>query len=622
MADELSYYQDRVLAESTIETATQRLSVVRHARLVDYEPAPATAATTVLQLDVAAPPASSPPATGWMIDTHTPLLIRALGADGSIVDFEIEDPAVGLAGARQHRPARLGDRRHPLEPGRPPALLLGRQPALPARGLDRFLCRRRSPRAVSRPATAARHTRGGQRRSSGPGTGHGLGDGGDVRPPDRRPSPHSPDAHFPPGRHHQRPRPEQHRGRGEHRPGRPGPAPERDVHDPRPRDARRRGRWSSASGRTGRRRTRCPITATASRPARWPGSPRQARTTRSPRCPRSSSARSPPTAAQAARRRGCSSTGCSTPGPPTRCLRLRPSSTRRCSPATARPGSTTTATAARRSASAMGPSECPRCPARSSACFTAWAAARSATYPRTRSRTSRRDQAQGSLISACTNPFPATGGADAETIAQVRNRAPQKFSAEPLRVVLAGDYVAAAQSLPWVQQAVTAFRWTGSWLTVLTRADPAGIEEPTIAQLESLTELLDQRAAGRLRELRPPPALRLDRSADHGQRATRLLRERRGGRRARSPAARGALRRRGRVLRPLTAGASASRWSRARCSPPSSRARVSTACAGSSTASAASSWTGCRCPRRSRSPPMRSCASTTTRAGRRPDRCG
>ena len=61
MADELSYYQDRVSAESTIQTATQRLSVVRHARLVDYEPAPATVATTVLQLDVAAPPASSPP---------------------------------------------------------------------------------------------------------------------------------------------------------------------------------------------------------------------------------------------------------------------------------------------------------------------------------------------------------------------------------------------------------------------------------------------------------------------------------------------------------------------------------------------------------------------------------
>ena len=40
IADELSYYQDRVAAESTLLTATQRLSVLRHARLVAYEPAP------------------------------------------------------------------------------------------------------------------------------------------------------------------------------------------------------------------------------------------------------------------------------------------------------------------------------------------------------------------------------------------------------------------------------------------------------------------------------------------------------------------------------------------------------------------------------------------------------
>ena len=53
-------------------------------------------ATTVLQLDVASPAMDSPPrATGWTIDT--PLLVRALGADGSVTDFEIEDPATGLA---------------------------------------------------------------------------------------------------------------------------------------------------------------------------------------------------------------------------------------------------------------------------------------------------------------------------------------------------------------------------------------------------------------------------------------------------------------------------------------------------------------------------------------------
>jgi predicted phage baseplate assembly protein len=100
---------------------------------------------------------------------------------------------------------------------------------------------------------------------------------------------------------------------------------------------------------------------------------------------------------------------------------------------------------------------------------------------------------QGGLVTGCTNPFPASGGSDAETIAQVRARAPQQFRAEPLRVVLPADYVLAAQSLPWVQQAGTAFRWTGSWLSVLTSADPNSAEQPDIEQLESLTGLLNQR---------------------------------------------------------------------------------------------------------------------------------
>ena len=55
LADELSYLQDRVAAEGTLDTATQRLSLLRHARLVDYEPAPAMAASAVVQLDVAPP---------------------------------------------------------------------------------------------------------------------------------------------------------------------------------------------------------------------------------------------------------------------------------------------------------------------------------------------------------------------------------------------------------------------------------------------------------------------------------------------------------------------------------------------------------------------------------------
>jgi hypothetical protein len=70
---------------------------------VDYEPAPATVATAVLQLDVS-PLASARPATGWTIDTRVPLLVSALGADGSAINFELEDPAAGLAGAVSSAP--------------------------------------------------------------------------------------------------------------------------------------------------------------------------------------------------------------------------------------------------------------------------------------------------------------------------------------------------------------------------------------------------------------------------------------------------------------------------------------------------------------------------------------
>jgi hypothetical protein len=77
--------------------------------------------------------------------------------------------------------------------------------------------------------------------------------------------------------------------------------------------------------------------------------------------------------------------------------------------------------------------------------------------------------------------------------------------------VLAEDYVAAAQSLPWVRQAGTTFCWTGSWLSVLTSANPAGSERPTIGQLRSLTELLGQRRlAGYDSYVLPPRYVSID----------------------------------------------------------------------------------------------------------------
>jgi hypothetical protein len=96
-------------------------------------------------------------------------------------------------------------------------------------------------------------------------------------------------------------------------------------------------------------------------------------------------------------------------------------------------------------------------------------------------------------VSAVSNPFAAEGGEEQETAQQIRDRAPQAFRANPLRVVRAEDYVRAAKTLPWVMQAGTSFRWTGSWLTVFTTADPRERAELTIDELEQLSDLLNRR---------------------------------------------------------------------------------------------------------------------------------
>jgi predicted phage baseplate assembly protein len=96
-----------------------------------------------------------------------------------------------------------------------------------------------------------------------------------------------------------------------------------------------------------------------------------------------------------------------------------------------------------------------------------------------------------------TNPLPATGGADPQTLLSVRRLAPQAFRAKQFRAVVVDDYQAAAQTLPWVQRAGAAFRWTGSWLTVFTTPDPIGSQQIALAQRLQLISLLNRyRMAG------------------------------------------------------------------------------------------------------------------------------
>jgi Baseplate J-like protein len=105
--------------------------------------------------------------------------------------------------------------------------------------------------------------------------------------------------------------------------------------------------------------------------------------------------------------------------------------------------------------------------------------------------------AAADFVSAVTNPFAATGGADEETNQQVLRRAPQAFRAVTYRAVRPEDCEAAAETLPWVLRAGTVFRWTGSWLTIFTTADPQSSEQITADQRLALINLLNRyRMAG------------------------------------------------------------------------------------------------------------------------------
>jgi hypothetical protein len=68
-------------------------------------------------------------------------------------------------------------------------------------------------------------------------------------------------------------------------------------------------------------------------------------------------------------------------------------------------------------------------------------------------------------VTGVTNPLPAWGGVDPETVDHVRQSAPAAFRTQQ-RAVTPADYQALAILYPGVQRAAATLRWTGSWHTV------------------------------------------------------------------------------------------------------------------------------------------------------------
>jgi hypothetical protein len=115
------------------------------------------------------------------------------------------------------------------------------------------------------------------------------------------------------------------------------------------------------------------------------------------------------------------------------------------------------------------------------------------------------------LFSAVMNPAAAQGGADPQSLQSVQRLAPQLFRAVPLRAVLAPDYAAAAQTLPWVKRAGTGFRWTGSWLTTFTTPEPVESEQVASGDRSALITLLNRyRMAGTESYVPDPVYLSID----------------------------------------------------------------------------------------------------------------
>jgi hypothetical protein len=91
---------------------------------------------------------------------------------------------------------------------------------------------------------------------------------------------------------------------------------------------------------------------------------------------------------------------------------------------------------------------------------------------------------------AVRNPLAAAGGVEPEDIEAARRDAPQAFRTQE-RAVTAADYAAAAERRPDVQRAAASFRWTGSWYTVFTTADRYGgldVDAPFKARLRQHLE--------------------------------------------------------------------------------------------------------------------------------------
>lgn len=86
------------------------------------------------------------------------------------------------------------------------------------------------------------------------------------------------------------------------------------------------------------------------------------------------------------------------------------------------------------------------------------------------------------------NPMPAAGGREPELMAEARMYAPSAFRKTLLRAITGDDYARITENDPQVQRAACELVWTGSWYEADVALDPVGkvpATEPLLGQTES-----------------------------------------------------------------------------------------------------------------------------------------
>lgn len=114
-------------------------------------------------------------------------------------------------------------------------------------------------------------------------------------------------------------------------------------------------------------------------------------------------------------------------------------------------------------------------------------------------------------VKSCWNAFDVANGREPEPVTEILRRVPQAYRYRQLRAITLQDYENRAAELPDVSRAFAQYRWTGSWRTVQVAIDPVGTTTLTDEVREKVARHLEAvRLIGEDLEIRSPRFVPLD----------------------------------------------------------------------------------------------------------------